>query len=77
MAMDLANYLNETMLDNSYPQKNGIAWYLENCMTRSEVERMSRQYLSVYYTKYIKPDIKAKYESMEDFMDKVIEDLIT
>ena len=33
MAMDLANYLNETMLDNAYPGKNGIAWYLENCMT--------------------------------------------
>jgi thiamine kinase-like enzyme len=27
MAMDLANYLNETMLDNAYPFRNGIHWY--------------------------------------------------
>jgi len=34
MAMDLANYVNETMLDNSYPFENGIAWYLDNCMDK-------------------------------------------
>lgn len=28
MAMDLANYLNETMLDNNHPYGDGIAWYL-------------------------------------------------
>jgi thiamine kinase-like enzyme len=33
MAMDLANYLNETMLENSYPFLNGIKWYINNCMT--------------------------------------------
>jgi hypothetical protein len=32
MAMDLANYINETMLDNAYPMDNGITWYLDNCM---------------------------------------------
>jgi thiamine kinase-like enzyme len=29
-AMDLANYFNETMLDNAYPMKNGIGLYLNN-----------------------------------------------
>jgi thiamine kinase-like enzyme len=42
MAIDLSNYINETMLDNSYPDKNGIAWYLENCMSPHEVEMMTR-----------------------------------
>jgi len=34
MAMDLAMYTCETMLDNGYPEKNGISWYLDNCMTK-------------------------------------------
>jgi len=34
MAMDLANYLNESMLDNAYPLKNGIDYYTDNCMTK-------------------------------------------
>ena len=41
MAMDLANYINETMLDNSYPEKNGVAWYLSNCMTFEEAKKMA------------------------------------
>lgn len=41
MAMDLANYLNESMLDNAYPLKNGIAYYTDNCMTKQEVKDMS------------------------------------
>lgn len=45
MAMDLANFINETMLDNGYPEKNGIAWYLDNCMTKPEVKEMSKIYL--------------------------------
>ena len=53
MAMDLANYINETMLDNGYPEKNGIAWYLNNCMTKSEVKDMSETYLTCYFDKYI------------------------
>lgn len=27
---DLANYLNELMLDNAHPKGNGIKYYLEN-----------------------------------------------
>ena len=45
MAMDLANYVNETMLDNAYPGKNGVAWYEENCMTIEELEKMAARYL--------------------------------
>lgn len=29
-AMDLANYFNETMLDNAHPVGNGIKFYIEN-----------------------------------------------
>lgn len=53
MAMDLANYINETMLDNSYPSKNGIAWYLENCMTHQEVQTMAEAYLTRYFDKHL------------------------
>jgi len=56
MAMDLANYINETMLDNAYPQGNGIAWYLDNCMAQPEIEHMVSQYLLVYKQKYHKGD---------------------
>ena len=63
MAMDLANYINETMLDNSYPGKNGVAWYLENCMHVEEVECMTKMYLECYYNQFMKPDIKSKFES--------------
>jgi choline kinase len=55
MAMDLANYLNETMLDNSYPEKSGIAWYLENCMTHEELKKMATSYMSTYFNKFMKP----------------------
>jgi hypothetical protein len=58
MAMDLANYLNETMLDNSYPFQNGIAWYLDNCMDTEEVQKMTEEYLRCYFDKYINPKIK-------------------
>jgi thiamine kinase-like enzyme len=32
MAMDLANYIGETVLENAYPLENGINWYLDNVM---------------------------------------------
>ena len=35
-AFDLANYLNESALDNAYPLKNGIAFYLENYLRDEE-----------------------------------------
>lgn len=36
MAMDLAVYLNETMIDNSHPGDNGVKVYLSNYMTLQE-----------------------------------------
>ena len=36
MAMDLANYLNESMLDNAYPFANGIAVYTDNVLSEFE-----------------------------------------
>ncbi len=41
MAMDVANYINETMVDNNFQDHNGKTWYSENCMTDIEVEEMS------------------------------------
>lgn len=35
-AMDIANYCNETMLENAYPLKNGIKYYLQNFIKDSE-----------------------------------------
>lgn len=68
-AMDLANYVNETMLDNSYPGKNGIAWYLENCMQGEEVETMATHYLKRFFEKYMDPSLKSKYTSCDAFVD--------
>ena len=34
--MDLANYFNETMLDNAHPLENGIKLYLSNFISESE-----------------------------------------
>lgn len=35
-AYDLANYCNETMLENAYPLKNGIKYYLRNFIKDEE-----------------------------------------
>ena len=40
MAMDLANWVNETMLDNTHPGKNGIWWYTDNIMDHDEISIM-------------------------------------
>lgn len=53
MAMDVANYLNETMLDNAHPGDNGLACYEMNVLTVDEVSSMARAYLSRYYHKYM------------------------
>ena len=48
MAMDLAVYLNETMIDNSHPGDNGVKVYLSNYMEPSEQRRMILSYLKYY-----------------------------
>ena len=76
MAMDLANYINETMLDNGYPEKNGIAWYLDNCMTKPEVKEMSKVYLIRYFDKYISEELKNKYSDSNTFVNAVIDEFM-
>ena len=68
MAMDLANYINETILDNAYPLDNGITWYLDNCMAKPEIDQMVKEYMRVYYNKYMKAAIKQCYSSVDDFI---------
>ncbi len=55
-AMDIANYCNETMLENAYPLKNGIKYYLQNFIKESELEFLVRQYLTRYFNLYFEGD---------------------
>jgi thiamine kinase-like enzyme len=64
-AFDIANYCNETALDNSYPLKNGIAYYLENYITESELDLLMKQYLKRFYEKYYLGD---KSKSLEIYL---------
>ena len=70
MAMDLANWVNETMMDNSYPAKNGIGWYTDNIMDHDEIEIMLKTYLTCYYDKYMVANLKSTFESAEDFVSQ-------
>ena len=65
-AMDLANYCNETMFENAYPLKNGIAAYLRNFIKDYEQEYLIRQYLTRYYHRHFEGD-KTKI-SCEDYV---------
>ena len=58
MAMDLAGFWNETMLQNSYPEPNGVKLYIENIMTDDEVKILTKEYLKVYFDKYAKDHVK-------------------
>ena len=64
MAMDLANYVNETMLDNSHPADDGIAWYLENCMLDGEIREMAAKYLQVYFDNYASDEVRKTYSDV-------------
>lgn len=56
MSLDIANYINETMLDNSYPMKKGINYYLENMATEQEQELLMVTYLKRYGSKYLEKE---------------------
>lgn len=49
MAHELANYLNECVLDNAHPCGSGIAYYPENEPTAQEVTAMLTRYLQRYW----------------------------
>ena len=53
MAYDIANFVNESMVDNAYPAKNGVAWFPDNMLTVSEIAKMGSHYLKCYYNKYM------------------------
>jgi len=63
MAMDLANYLNETMFDN-----NTLKFVAENCMTPVEVDSMAESYLNDYWDKYMLPIVKEEYFDKKYFI---------
>lgn len=52
-AMDLANYFNETMLDNAYPLGNGIKYYLKNFINDNEQDFLMRKYLECYFNNFL------------------------
>ena len=62
MAFDLGNYLNECMLENAYPHKNGINWYIENVMLENELQHMVQKYMQIYFTKYMNDEYKSLKE---------------
>ena len=49
MAWDLANYLNEMVLDNSYPCGSGVALFLDNEPRDHEIKALLTRYLRNYY----------------------------
>lgn len=53
MAMDLAVYVNETMINNSHPGANGVKEYSDNLMTEYETEKMIKEYMKHYFNNYM------------------------
>ena len=51
-AMDIANYFNETMLDNAHPVGSGIKFYLQNFINKQEQDNLIQIYLDQYYSHY-------------------------
>ena len=63
MAMDLANYMLECMFDNTaFPEDTGTRLYGSNCMTLPEIESMTTTYMTRYFEKYMKDDVKVRYD---------------
>jgi hypothetical protein len=61
MAQDLANYLNEMVLDNSYPCGTGVALFMDNEPSDYEIKALLTRYLRNYYDKILsKEDSQVK-----------------
>ena len=67
---DLANFICETMLENAYPLKNGIKYYLNNMMNDQEIEFLVKKYLERHYEKYFEGD-KAQVTIQDYLRDEV------
>lgn len=59
MAMDVAIYINEVMIDNSHPCDNGVKEYIDNAMSDLEVERIIKCYMRNYFDQYMPEEHKA------------------
>lgn len=71
MAMDLAVYINETMIDNSYPMKNGIKEYMANRMSSDEQVTLVNNYLREFYKGYLPEATRASIGlSADEFVAK-------
>ena len=69
MAFDLGNYFAETMFENaSKATETGTDYFLENMMTRDEIQDMAGVYLITYFTNYMTGDKKQAYADVEDFL---------
>ena len=68
MAMDLANWVNECMLDNAYPYGTGSYSYVENKMDIEEIENMAKIYMRTYFENYAETAVKSKYEDSDQFL---------
>ena len=49
MVTDLANYFNETMLDNSTISTNSTSLHLTNCMTEHQLREMVQTFMAHYF----------------------------
>jgi len=66
MAMDLAVYINETMINNTHPEDNGVKEYADNLMSEYEQEQMIKGYMKNYFNDYMDPNQKEDYDDDED-----------
>ena len=70
MAMDLANFISETVLEIGYPYGTGINWYFDNMMQEKEVEAMIKTYLTRYFEKHMPEEVKQRYQNqLTTFID--------
>lgn len=65
MAMDLAVYINETMINNTHPHENGVKEYADNLMSEYEQEQMIKEYMRCYFNEYMDFNQKEEYENEE------------
>jgi len=66
MAMDLAVYINETMINNTHPADNGVKEYADNLMSEYEQEQMIKEYMRNYFGEYMDQNQKDEYDNDDD-----------
>ena len=66
----MANYFNETMIDNAHPMSTGTKCYLQNFINDNEQEYLLRAYLTVYYQRFFRQTNEKV--SLEAFLSKEV-----